>query len=176
MDDELRAILDRQKRMAEMAERLPKAPDIETLLQWVSQMEAEAKELEKRAVAWGKKMEAAYPPKKGMHGYIEVVLTPDQRAKIKQETGIVLESVRIDDPSGALNYAMMSASPPDITPIAMEQARAQAYRKKAEQEAKRSVDTQLADLENQSPEMAENVKKLKSDPRFQELMRFGDKK
>ncbi len=111
MDDELRAILDRQKRMAEMAERLPKAPDIETLLQWVSQMEAEAKELEKRAVAWGKKMEAAYPPKKGMHGYIEVVLTPDQRAKIKQETGIVLESVRIDDPSGALNYAMMSASP-----------------------------------------------------------------
>jgi hypothetical protein len=175
MDDEVRALLDRQKRMAEAAERLQTAPDVETLLQWVSQLEGEAKELEKRAVAWGKKMEAAYPPKKGMHGYIEVVLTPDQRAKIKQETGIVMESVRIDDPSGALNYAMMSASPPDITPIAMEQARSNAFREKAKQEAKRSIDTQLTALENQSPEMAENVQKLKTDPRFQELMRFGDK-
>src|SRR5262249_50611388 len=87
MDDELRALLDRQKRMAEMAERLTKAPDIETLLQWVAQLEAEAKELEKRAVAWGKKMEAQYPPRKGMHGFVEVVLTPDQRAAIKRETG-----------------------------------------------------------------------------------------
>ena len=176
MDDELRDLLERQKRMAAMAERLNNAPDVETLLGWVEQLEREAKDLEKRATAWGKKMEAAYPSQKGMHGKIEVMLTPDQQAKIKGETGVTMESCVIDDPSGAINTLMKSAAPPDIYPIALDQARGKAAREKATLEARKSVDNQLAYLETISPEMAENVLRLKADPKFQEIMRFGEKK
>src|SRR5215813_11607307 len=114
-DEELKALLEAQQRLAAKAERLQSAPDVQTYLQWVEEMEGDARALQAKATAWGQKMDAAYPKAK-VRGQIVVQLTPEQQARIKKDTGVALETVTIDDPSGSLNMMMELAHPIDIYP------------------------------------------------------------
>src|SRR5262249_4534574 len=110
---------------------------------------------------------------KQARGTVEVVLTPEQRARILKETGVSMNSVIINDPSGGMNTAMPSMTPPDVYPEALKQAKEQAAAGKAREQAYRDVEATLRDLESQHELNAEAVARLREDPQFKEMINFG---
>ncbi len=169
----LKEIEQRQERMYKLIDQMNAQEDMNAMLQIVQQLEQEAKELESAALAFQAKMEKQYG--KSRRGSIEVVLTPEQRQKVKRETGIDMTSVIIDDQSGVLNTAMPITLPPAIEAEALRQAHAMKAEKPAKEAAKKQVEEALAEIEALSPMHAELVAKVKADPRFQDAINVDKK-
>lgn len=170
----LKEIEERQKRMYQLIDQMTAEEDMTRMLQLVQLIENEAKELEAAGMAFQAKMDkqTGKPQRSGF----EVVLTHEQRSRILKATGVTMDTVIIKDSSGSLNQAMPTTAPAEIEAEAMRQAKARKIDGEARGQARVQAERQLAELENQGPLFAEQVARLKQDPRFREILCLDDKK
>src|SRR5690606_36239005 len=116
-----------------MAEQLNNIDDAEQLLQAVAMVqeqgklvEALAKQFEDDMAAYEDEVKAELTEEQleqlGPTPRVEVVLTPQQRARVQEETGVDMTSVKIPDPGGMMTRGMRQASPPEIEAHALKQA------------------------------------------------------
>ena len=99
-------------------------------------LDAACKELQDKADAMNPDSEEDDP---ASHAVVEVVLTPEQRKRVKDITGIDVPSVRIPDPTSNLTRNMASVEPEIIEERAIHQAK---IFKKLVAEAEDSADAQ----------------------------------
>jgi hypothetical protein len=168
----LKDIEERQERLQAKAMSLINETDGQRIMELAEEMRREALELEDVALAFEAEMAAG---SRQARGAFEVVLTPAQRQRVKTETGVTMESVLIDDPSGALNAAMVETRPELIEIEALRQARERAQTEPAKAAARELAENLLADIEAQGEAFAEQVRELRQDPKFQQIMDFDKK-
>ena len=163
-DDEIKleALMARQKEMAEIAERLSGETDVERIQQVAAELQVMATELQEM----GEKL-AAQSSGGLANNWTEVVLTDKQRARIEASTGVVMQTIKLRDPSGVTTRTMPFTDPRIIEYYAMEEAR----RKKVAEEADEQLQAQLAEsiaaIESQgTPALLEQLEQLKADPKF----------
>jgi hypothetical protein len=170
---DLKSLLAAQERLAAMAMRIGDETDPEEILRLGEEMRQEAQIVEAQAKAWEAELQAQ---SKSARGTFEVVLRPDQIARIHEQTGERMETVLIDDVSGSLNAAMVITHPDTVEAYALQVAKDRAARKPAEEAARVAVENALAELDGQGEAMAEQVRNLRNDPTFQRIMKFGKDK
>jgi hypothetical protein len=146
--------------------------DAAKIMEVAEELKLEATDLEKDAREWGAKMEAQA---KSAKGRFEVVLTPEQRERIRKETGVDMATVLIEDQSGRINAAMPGTRRITIEKIALEQARAKVAYAKAEEEARAAALESIGVLMDQGGQMAELVQMVLEDPQFRKAL-YLDKK
>jgi hypothetical protein len=114
-------LLAKQRAISERAQALASEKDVDKIQRITAELERDARELVELARDFEKQeLAKAGPPPKGK---LEVVLTKDQRERIKRITGVDMKSVFIADEAGVLSKAMPHTSPRDIEEIALAEAR-----------------------------------------------------
>jgi hypothetical protein len=158
LDDMMKKMKQLELLMAEAAAE----SDPEKALILAQRLAAEGQALE----AMGEKLrEQTKAP--GMAGTIEVVLTPDQKARVKEKTGVTLETIRIPDEVGALNQSMPVIRPSAIEPYAMAEAERRAAQAEADQMIRTQLGVAIAEIEAQeNPELSDQLKTLLQDPKM----------
>lgn len=161
MDD----LLARQRAMVDKASSLAHERDVEKIQSVTAELEREGRELEALAKAFEtQELAKAGPPPRGR---LEVVLTPAQRARIKQLTGVDLPSVVVPDEMGVLSQAMPSTDPRDIELLAINEARRLAASRGADEKMRSELTRAIKDIEEQGMgEVRELLEKLKADPNW----------
>lgn len=160
-------------RLQEMALSILNEEDPQRIMEIGEQIRAEAEAFEALAMAFEAEMaKTAKTP----GARFEVVLTDAQRQRVKSETGVTMDTVFINDPSGVLNAAMVTTHPHVIEMEALRQAREKKDVEPAKEEARRVCEESLDILESQGEAFAEQVRILREDPRFQEIMNFDKNK
>src|SRR5215471_1822688 len=163
----IKDIEERQKQLMAMFEELQREEDMTRYLQIVQRMEMAAKELEAMAIALESELAKR---QKRVQGQIEVVLTHEQRSKVLRDTGVSMTTVLIDDPAGNLSASMPAARPADIEKEALRQATRIKLEREARDKARRDMEKQLAELEQQGPLMADTVSRLRQDPKVKAIL------
>jgi hypothetical protein len=169
----VKEIEQRQARLTARTLSILDEKDANKIMALAEELRVEAAELDQVCQAFAARMEKETKTSKSR---FEVVLTHDQRQRIRVKTGVLMDSVFIDDSTGALNAAMVSTQPAMIEAIALRVAERQKLEGPAKQAARRNVEESVALLERQGEQMAEKVRELKEDPRFREMMDFDKKK
>jgi hypothetical protein len=132
-------------------------------------------EVAKRAEAAGRELEAmgkAYIEQNraadaGKRGFIEVVLTPEQRKNVQQKTGVFMESLLIQDDEGIEALGMPTQDPRIIEVRAIQEAQRRNQAAQAEAQSKREFEHAIAELEAQGQaELNAEIAKLRNDPVF----------
>ncbi len=165
-------ILAEQQAMNLMMEELQKATDPKAFNQILAAIQESGKRIEEMSQAfadafYAEHAEALAQSSEAVVPKIEVLLTPEQRQRVFEASGVDIPSVKLVDPTGALNAAMPSTPPPFIEAQAIKQAEAFKEMVAAQEAAAAAVAEALAELEaNASPEMLEEIAKLKADPNF----------
>jgi hypothetical protein len=170
----LKEIEERQQRMYQLIDRMVAEEDMNAMLQLVQALENEARELEAAGKAFQAKMDKQYG--KPAAGGFDVVLTPEQRARVLKETGVTMDVVHVPDVSGSMNAAMPYTAPPQIEAIALQQALEQKTEREAREASRNRVEQMLRELESQNELVAAQVANLRQDPQFREQMGLDDKK
>jgi hypothetical protein len=152
---------DLQKKQAEMAKfaaSMANEKDPERLLEMAAVLQQRGQELERMAKA----MEAFYTPKTSTGPETRVLLTPAQKERITNQTGVGLEEVILrDTPEMQWSKKMSKVDPRAIEKEAAKQA-AQA---RLVIETRNQVEKIVELLEQQDvPELAETIDELKRDP------------
>lgn len=130
-------------------------------------MEFEAQELER--------LDAERPEAEGPSPNVVVVLTPEQRVKVKEETGLDMETVVIEDADGLRAMTMPETTPPEIEAIAIAAAIKFKAMLDAHEAAAENLDQAIADIEeNASPEMLELLDQVLEDPKVKEALGIQD--
>jgi hypothetical protein len=160
-------------RLQEMALSILDEEDPERIMEIGEQIKEEAQAFEALAMAYEAEMgQTARTP----GARFEVVLTDAQKQRVKSETGVSMETIFIQDTSGVLNANMVTTHPHVIEMEALRQAREMQSVEPAKEEARRVAEESLDIIESQGDAFAEQVRALKEDPRFQEIMNFDKKK
>lgn len=161
MDD----LMQKQREMVAKAQSLVTEKDVEKIQKVTAELEEEGRQLEALAKAFEKQeLAKAGPPPRGQ---LEVVLTPGQRERVKQLTGVELASVVVSDEMGVLSKAMPSTDPRDIELLAIEEARKLAALRDADGKMRAAVDRAIADIEEQGMgEVRDLLETLKADPNW----------
>src|SRR5579859_5508620 len=114
-------LLARQRAMLVLMEKLPGETDTERITAIANQLQNDARELEALALAYEKQeLAKAGPPPCGS---IEIVLTPEQKKRIYEQTGVSMETVVVRDESGVLNQSMPHTDPRRIEQLALVEAK-----------------------------------------------------
>jgi hypothetical protein len=158
-------LLRKQQEMVKKAESLISERDVDKIQQVTSELERDGKELEQLALAFEKQeLAKAGPPPRGS---LEVMLTPDQRKRVLDLTGVDLPSVVIQDEMGVLSKAMPHTDPRDIELMAIQEARRLKAMRDADGKMRADVDRAILDIEEQgTAETRELLAKLKADPNW----------
>lgn len=158
-------LLRKQREMSTKASSLAAEKDVEKLQRLTAELEQEGRELEELALAFQKQeLAKAGPPPKGK---LEVVLTKEQRERVKKQTGVDMPTVLIADEAGVLSKAMPHTSPRDIEQIAMNEARKQAALRDSDGKMRAAVDDALRQIEQAgTPAVQEELERLKADPNW----------
>lgn len=154
----------KQKQLVEMAEALMREPDGMKVAEMAPAVQKVGEELAELAAAFEQQQHAKYGINK--RGMTEVVLTEHQRARVKRETGITLDSIRIPDEGGLTARMMEGTHPHFIEMKALEYARQQKIEAESNEIARVNLENQLEYLASLSPQHAEQVQKLRDDPNF----------
>ena len=137
-------LLAKQRAMADKAQALASEKDVDKIQRITGELEQEGRELEALALAFEKQeLAKAGPPPAGK---LEVVLTPDQRARVKKLTGVDMASVVIPDEAGVLSKAMPHTQPRDIEALAINQARKQASMHDADGKMRAALDDAIRQI------------------------------
>jgi hypothetical protein len=162
-DATMDALLKKRDELLKLASQLLAEEDVEKQKAISDQMAAMGREME----AMGEAMRVQARATKGAQGSIEIVLTPDQRKRVEQKHGVVLESVIIADEAGAMNQAMPMLRPEEIEIFAMKEAERRKAGAEAEKQMKAELEHSIAVLEGQdNAELQEQLDRLKQDPKF----------
>jgi DNA polymerase III alpha subunit len=163
----MKDIDERKNRLLAMMAELQREEDMTKFLSLAQEMEKVGKELEAATVAFAAEMKGK---EKHTHGFVEVVLTPEQRARVHRETGVSMTTVQIDDPGGDVNAAMPTNRPERIEREAIRQAKAQKVEREARENARMTLDRELRDLESQGELMAQQVAELRERPEIKAIL------
>lgn len=158
-------LLAKQRAMVEKAGALVGEKDVDRIQVVTQELEREGRELEALAKEFERQeLAKAGPPPRGA---LEVVLTPEQRARVQKLTGVDLPSVVISDEMGVLSQAMPTADPRDIELLAIAEARRQAAMRGADAEMRAALHRAIADIEEQGMgEVRAELERLKADPNW----------
>ncbi len=156
-------LLQKQRAMSEKAQSLASEKDVEKIQRITAELEREGRELEELALAFERQeLAKAGPPPKGK---LEVVLTPDQRARVLKLTGVDMASVIIADEAGVLSKAMPYTKPRDIEQLAINEALRQASMKDADGKMRAALDDAIRTIEQSGyGEVVTELERLKADP------------
>lgn len=173
-DITLDELLSRQAKMAELVAQLERTTNPEHVNRLVSQLTQLGRELDDLSRAFEEEqLRKAGPPPTGA---FVVQLTPAQRERVRQKTGIDLEIAHISDTTGTLMEAMPTTPPERIEAAAV----AEAERIRAERETagrtRAEVEQLLSAVENSGGgEMKRTIERLRQDPTFLSgLLKKGD--
>ena len=158
-------LLQKQRAMSDKAQSLAAEKDVEKIQRITAELEQEGRALEELALAFERQeLAKAGPPPKGK---LEVVLTPDQRARVKKLTGVEMQSVVIADEAGVLSKAMPYTKPRDIEQLAMNEALKQASMKDADGKMRAALDDAIREIEMSGyGEVLAELERLKADPNW----------
>jgi 5'-deoxynucleotidase YfbR-like HD superfamily hydrolase len=155
----------RQRRIAKAAQELVDLKDDpKALLEKAAELADAAKELEKAALG----LAASVDSRAGGGKDVTVVLTPDQRERINENTGVAMETLVVRDPDGAFARAMPAAQKMIIERMANRQATVIALRK-ARREALEKLVKELGKLD--APGIDAIIKAIEEDPTLEALAR-----
>jgi hypothetical protein len=151
-------LLKKQAEMAKFAVSMASEKDPERILEMAAILQERGKELERMARA----IEAFYTPKGPTGPETRVVLTPAQKERITEQTGVGLDTVILTDtPEMRWSKKMATVEPREIEREAAKQA-AQA---RLVIETRIQVEKIIKLMEEQNvPELAETIAELKRDP------------
>ena len=155
---DLAEILKTQAEAARLAAQMAEEKDPQRLQEMAGQVQERCAELERMAKA----LEARFAPPPGAGGpQTRVQLTPEQRARIAEQTGVGIEAVTLRDTADrAWSRQMPRVSPREIEAIAAKEAAAS--RLKAEK--RKQVERIVRELEKlEVPELAETIAGLRRD-------------
>lgn len=158
-------LLQKQRAMSDKAQSLAAEKDVDKIQRITAELEQEGRELEELARAFERQeLAKAGPPPKGK---LEVVLTPDQRARVHKLTGVDMQSVVIADEAGVLSKAMPYTKPRDIEQLAINEALKQASMKDADSKMRAALDDAIREIEMSGyGEVLAELEKLKADPNW----------
>ncbi len=158
-------LLAKQRAMSDKAQSLAAEKDVEKIQRITAELEQDGRELEELARAFERQeLAKAGPPPKGQ---LEVVLTPEQRARVKKLTGVDMQSVVIADEAGVLSKAMPYTKPRDIEQLAINEARKQASLQDADGKVRAALDDAIREIEASGyGEVLVELEKLKADPNW----------
>jgi hypothetical protein len=155
----------KQRAMVQKAESLLTERDVDKIQSLTGELERDGRELEQLARDFEKQeLAKAGPPPRGA---LEVMLTSDQRQRVKALTGVDLTSVVVPDEMGVLSKAMPTTDPRDIELLAIQEARRRKATKDADGKMRADVDRAILDIEEQgTAETRELLAQLKADPNW----------
>jgi hypothetical protein len=155
----------KQRAMVQKAESLLTEKDVDRIQALTGELERDGKELEQLARDFERQeLAKAGPPPRGA---LEVMLTADQRERVRKLTGVELQSVVIPDEMGVLSKAMPTTDPRDIELLAIQEARRLKAMRDADGKMRAEVDRAILDIEEQgTAETRELLAKLKADPEW----------
>ena len=158
-------LLQQQRAMSDKAQSLAAEKDVEKIQRITAELEQEGRELEELARAFERQeLAKAGPPPKGK---LEVVLTPDQRQRVKKLTGVDMPSVVIADEAGVLSKAMPYTKPRDIEQLAINEALKQASLQSADGKMRAALDDAIREIEMSGyGDVLAELEKLKADPNW----------
>jgi hypothetical protein len=158
-------LLQKQRTMGEKAARLVNEKDVDTIQRITAELEEEGRALEELARAFEKQeLAKAGPPPRGK---LEVVLTKDQRERVKKLTGVEMKSVIVADEAGVLSKAMPYTSQRDIEQLAINEARKQAVLKDADVKMRTALEDAIREIEASGyGEVLAELERLKADPNW----------
>jgi hypothetical protein len=158
-------LLIKQRAISEKAAALVTERDVDKIQSATADLEREGRELEQLAREFERQeLAKAGPPPRGK---LEVVLQPDQRARIKRQTGVDMASVFIADEAGVLSKAMPHTSPRDIEAMALAEARRLAANQNADVEMRAELTRAVDEIEKTGyGEVLTELEKLKADPNW----------
>ena len=148
----------KQADVAKFAMKMVDEKDPERLKEMAAEVQARCQELEKMA----RGIEAAFTPPLSEGEEVRVMLTPAQKARITEQTGVGVEVVTLRD----TKQRMWSKDMPRIEPREIEKMAAkQAAESKLIIETRSQVEKIIKQLEALNvPEIAETIAELKKDP------------
>ena len=140
------------------------ADDPKALLERSAEIAEMAKEFQKAALRLSEELDP-----KGSGGREEVVvLTPDQRERVAQSTGVAMETLVVRDADGSFARAMPSQQKMVIERMAYRQA-TQLAAKKAKREAVEKLVKQLKKLDD--PGLEDLIRSIEDDPSLETMAR-----
>jgi hypothetical protein len=161
-DIDMRPMVEKANTMVKMAGEMANEMDPDKALANAQKLMAMGKELEKM----GDDMRAQVGKERGM-AQVEVVLTPDQRKRILNKTGVAMETLLIDDQAGAMNLGMPTTRPEQIEVLAMQEAERRKHAAEADKLVRAELDRAIYDIEAQgNAELSDQLARLKADPNF----------
>ena len=151
-------LMKKQAEMAKLAMSMENEKDPERILEMTATLQQRGKELERMARA----IEAFYTPKSPAGPETRVRLTPAQKERITEQTGVGLEEVILrDTPEMQWSKKMSKVEPREIE----KEAAKQAADARLVIETRTQVEKIIKLLEEQNvPELAETIAELKRDP------------
>jgi hypothetical protein len=160
--DELMA---KQRAISDKAQALVHEKDVDKIQSITAELEREGRELEQLARDFERQELAKAKP--APKGQLEVVLLPDQRERIKRQTGVDLPSVFIADEAGVLSKAMPYTTPRDIEQIALAEARRLAANQNADVQMRTELARAVDEIEKSGyGEVLTELERLRADPNW----------
>lgn len=158
-------LLAKQRAMSDRAAALAYEKDVDKIQAITAELAEEGRALEELAKAFERQeLAKAGPPPKGK---LEVVLTREQRERVKKLTGVDMASVIIADEAGVLSKAMPHTSPRDIEQLAIAEARKQASMRDADGKMRAALENAIAEIEQSGyGEVLAELERLKADPNW----------
>jgi hypothetical protein len=148
----------KQAEAAKFAMKMVDEKDTDRLKEMAEQLQQLCKELEKAA----RGIEAAFAPPAGGGEEVRVMLTPDQKARITEQTGVGVEMVMLRDSRQRMwSKEMARIEPREIEKMAAKQAAESRLRSETRAQVEKIIQ-QLEALD--VPELAETIAGLKKDP------------
>jgi hypothetical protein len=95
------------------------------------------------------------------------MLTPEQQVRVREATGVELESIRIPDPTGSSVHSMPMTPPAVIEQRALVEAQRRKSAAAAEAEARAQLQATFAIIESQgTPALRQQLDEIRRDPKF----------
>jgi len=153
-----------QAELLALVDRMTREADSERQQALVRRISECSDRLGERCAALERKAKAGA---RELRGYIEVVLTPEQRVEVRRRTGVELESVLVSDNGGGLVAAMPQMDRAQILTLAIAEAEARTREAKAQRVASREFERISDELRRDAPDqIRKEIDRLLDDPEF----------
>lgn len=161
-DTGLDELMAKQRAMAELASRLAGEQDAGRIQALAEELRRMGDELQAAAMALAAKYETKTP-----RGRTEVVLTEAQRQRVRDKTGVDMESVFLEDETGMTMRTMPAMDPRLIEHWALVEAERRKVGEEAEAQLRAEVTAVVDAIERQGTgAVIDQLNQLKQDPNF----------